>query len=111
MLKEVSPRIKRVALLIDPKITSFDYFFRSAEAAAPSLAVELVPARAESPAEIERAIESIAQFPDSGMFIPPGTTMLRNRHLIIALTARHRLPTVSGADLRCRRRSHVLRHR
>ena len=94
MLKEVSPRIKRAALLIDPKVTPFDYFFRSAEAAAPSLAVELLPTRVESPAEIERAIESIAQLPDSGMFIPPGSTVLRNRHLIIALAARHRMPAV-----------------
>ncbi len=42
LLKEVSPRLKRAALLIDPKVTPLDYFRRSAEAAAPSLAVDLV---------------------------------------------------------------------
>jgi putative ABC transport system substrate-binding protein len=94
MLKEVSPRLKRAALLSDPQVSPFDYFFRSAETAAPSLAVELLPTRVGSSAEIERAIESIAQRPDSGMFIPPGSTVLRNRHLIIELAARHRVPAV-----------------
>jgi putative ABC transport system substrate-binding protein len=94
MLKEVSPGLKHASLMLDPKVTPFDYFFRAAEAAAPSLGIALAAARVESPAEIERAIETIARAPDSGLFIAPGSTVLRNRRLIIELAARHRLPAV-----------------
>jgi putative ABC transport system substrate-binding protein len=94
MLKEISPRLRRAALMADPKTTPFDYFYRQAEDAAPVLATELAASRVGSPAEIEHAIESIARVPDSGVFIAPGSTILRNRRLIIELAARHRVPVV-----------------
>ena len=34
MLKEVSPRLKRAVLMIDPKTTPLEYFYRPAEAVA-----------------------------------------------------------------------------
>jgi putative ABC transport system substrate-binding protein len=94
MLKEISPRLRRAALMADPRVTPYDYFFQLAEAAAPSLAIELVQSRVGGAAEIEQAIESIARVPDSGVFIAPGSTMLRNRRLIAELAARHRMPVV-----------------
>ena len=48
----------------------------------------------ENAADIERAIESFARVPDGGMVLPPDTTTVVNRDLIIALAARHRLPAV-----------------
>jgi ABC-type uncharacterized transport system substrate-binding protein len=42
MLKEIAPRITRTALLANPKLAGYDYLVHSAEAAAPSLAIELV---------------------------------------------------------------------
>ena len=39
MLKEISPRLARVGLLANPKTTAYDYFVRSAEAVAASLAL------------------------------------------------------------------------
>ena len=58
MLKEIAPRLTRVALLANPKTTAYDYFLRAATAAAPRLALEVVPARVEDAAtDIERAIE------------------------------------------------------
>ena len=43
MLKEIAPNLTRAALVANPKTTPFDYFLRSAEALAPSLAIEIVP--------------------------------------------------------------------
>jgi putative ABC transport system substrate-binding protein len=48
MLKEIEPRVTRAALVGNPKTTPFDYFQRAAEAAASSLAIELVPAIIEN---------------------------------------------------------------
>ncbi len=94
MLKEIAPRLARVAFLANPKSGSYTYFLRFAQAVAPSLAIELVPTPVASAADIERAIESFARKPDSGLFLPPDTTTALHRDLIVALAARHRLPAV-----------------
>jgi len=94
MLKEIAPRIARVALLANSKTTAYDFFLRSAEDAAPSLAIELVPIRIESAADIERAIESFAGRLDCGLMLPPDATTILHRDLVIALAARYRLPAV-----------------
>jgi putative ABC transport system substrate-binding protein len=94
MLKEIAPDLARVFLLGNPKTTSFDYFQRSAEALAPSLAVELAPGRIETEGDIGRAIESFARVPHSGLALPPDSTTILHRDLVIGLAARHRLPAV-----------------
>jgi putative ABC transport system substrate-binding protein len=94
MLKEIAPRLTRVALLGNPKTTPFHYFYRAAEAAAPSLAIELVPTIVENAADIERAIESFAAAPNGGLAVLPDTTTLVHRDLVVALAARNSLPAV-----------------
>ncbi len=94
MLKEIAPRLARVAFMANPKTTPYDYFLRAAEAAAPSLAIELVPSRVETAADIERAIESFARVPNGGLLVVPDTNNTVHLDLIIALAARHRLPAV-----------------
>jgi putative tryptophan/tyrosine transport system substrate-binding protein len=94
MLKEIAPRLARAALVANPKGTAYDYFLQAAEAAAPSLAIEIVPSPIENTADIERVIDSVARVPNSGLLLPPDTTTITHRDLIIALAARHRLPAV-----------------
>ena len=94
MLKEIAPRLARAALVINPKTSSFTNYLREAEAMALSLAIELVPSPVENAADIERTIESFARLPNGGLVLPPDATTSSNRDLIIALTARHRLPAV-----------------
>jgi putative tryptophan/tyrosine transport system substrate-binding protein len=100
MIKEVDPRLARVALVANPKTSDFDYFVRAAESAAPSLAIELVPVPVENAAaDIERALESLARVPNKGLLLPPDGTTIAHRDLIIALAARHRLPAVYSLRL------------
>jgi putative ABC transport system substrate-binding protein len=94
MLKEIAPRIARAALVFNPKTTANNYFLGAAESAAASLAIELVPSPVETAADIDRIIESVGRAPNSGLLLPPDTTTIIHRDLIIALAARHRLPTV-----------------
>ena len=94
MLKEVAPHLKRAALLANPKTTPYEYFVRSAEAAGPSLAIELVPSPVENAGDIQRVIAAFAAAPNGGLlFLPSGTTTL-HRDLVVALAARYRLPAV-----------------
>jgi putative ABC transport system substrate-binding protein len=76
MLKEIAPDLAHVVLLGNPKTTSFDYFQRSAEALAPSLAIELVPGRIETEGDIERTMESLARVPHGGLVLPPDSTTI-----------------------------------
>jgi putative ABC transport system substrate-binding protein len=94
MLKEMSPRLARVAVLANSKTTAFDYFLRSAQGAAPSVGVEVIPSRIETAADIERAIEEFARVPDSGLLLPPDATTILHQNLIVRLAARHQLPAV-----------------
>ena len=95
MLKEVAPRLARVAFIANPKFRGYEYFWRSAEAAARALAIELVPNQiSNNAADIEHAIESFAQMPEGGLLFVPDATIIAHRDLVITLAARFRLPAV-----------------
>jgi ABC-type uncharacterized transport system substrate-binding protein len=95
MLKEVAPRIARVAFVANPKFRGYDYSWRFAQAAAPALAIELVPNQiSNDAADIEHSIESFARMPEGGLLIVPDATIIAHRELVIALAARYRLPAV-----------------
>jgi putative tryptophan/tyrosine transport system substrate-binding protein len=94
VLKEIAPSLARAAVLGNPKTIPYDYYLRAAQSAASTLAIELMPTRVETVADIEQAIESFAKSPNGGLLVLPGTTSITSRSLIIALAARHRLPAV-----------------
>jgi putative tryptophan/tyrosine transport system substrate-binding protein len=94
MLKEIAPRLVRVALLANPELTPYDYFLRSAKTAAPSLGIEPVPTPVANADDIERSIESTARLPNSGLVVLPDGTSILHRDLVIALAAQRRLPVV-----------------
>jgi ABC-type uncharacterized transport system substrate-binding protein len=95
MLKEIAPSLSRVAIVGNPKTTPFEYFLRSAAAASPSLAIEIVPTPIGGvDAEIQRAIESSAAMSNAGLLVLPDSTTTDHRELIIKLAAEHRLPVV-----------------
>src|SRR5262249_19145296 len=73
----------------------YQIYLRAAQAAAPSLGIEVmfVPLEDAAP-EIERAIEVFARTPNGGLLLPPDSNTTVHRDLIIALAARHRLPAV-----------------
>jgi putative ABC transport system substrate-binding protein len=97
LLKEIAPSIARVALLANPRTTAYDYFVRSAQAAAPSLAIELSPSPIVEAGDVERVIESFARMPNGGLVVLPDATMFVHRDLIIARAAKQRLPAVYTA--------------
>ena len=95
MLKEISPRLTRAALVGNPKGFTYAYFVRSSKAIAPALGIEVAPAPIENDAAaIEQRIEDFARTPNGGLFVPPDITTDQHRDLIIALAARYRLPAV-----------------
>ena len=94
MLKEIAPALNGATLIGNPKTTAFDYFLRIAEEAAPSLGLQVAAGRVENADGIARVVESVANTRNAGLVLVPDSTNLRNRDLIIALAARHRIPAV-----------------
>jgi putative ABC transport system substrate-binding protein len=95
MLKEISPSLKRVALLGNPKTTPFEYFRRAAEDAALPLAVEIAPTPIENElADLERAVESFATNPHGALLVLPDPTIGALRERLIQLVAQLQLPAV-----------------
>jgi putative tryptophan/tyrosine transport system substrate-binding protein len=96
LLKEVAPRISRVALMFNPQ-TSPDrgsYFLKPVEAAAPLLKVEMISIPVHNPAEIEVAMTQMSQAPDTGLIVMPDIFIMAHRQEIIALAAQFRLPAI-----------------
>src|SRR5258708_12271271 len=83
MLKEIAPHLTRAALLGNPKGFPYGYFLRTANAIAPSLGIEVVPAPVASADDIDRSIESFARAPNGGLLSPPDNTVEAHPDLVI----------------------------
>jgi putative ABC transport system substrate-binding protein len=95
LLKEVDPRIARVAVIYNPQTAPFaGLFLRSVQSAAPTFAVEAVAMPVQNDADIEAALTMFAQRPAGGLIAIPDSFTGEHRALIIALAARHRLPAL-----------------
>jgi putative ABC transport system substrate-binding protein len=95
LLKEVEPRIARVAVMFNPQTAPFaELFLRSVQAAAPGLAVEVTAMPVQSEAEIEAAMMAFARLPAGGLVVIPDSFTGQHRDLVIALAARNRLPAL-----------------
>jgi putative ABC transport system substrate-binding protein len=96
MLKEVAPKLARVAIAANPKTTPFEYFLKATKSPAAALSIDIIPMPVETAADIERSIPDFAAKPNGGLVLPPDSTNILHRDLLIALAARHRLPSVYG---------------
>jgi putative tryptophan/tyrosine transport system substrate-binding protein len=94
MLKQVAPRIARVAILLNPDNASHRRILALLVAAAPKFAVEVASAEVRGPTEIEAAMTQWGREPDYGLIVPSDPSTNSQRRLIVELAARHRLPTI-----------------
>ena len=94
LLKEIAPGVTRAAVLRDATQGSGTSQFAAVQAVAPSLRVQVDPVNMRDAGEIERALTGFARSPGGGLIVTAGPAATRHRNLIIALAARHKLPTV-----------------
>jgi ABC-type uncharacterized transport system substrate-binding protein len=94
LLKQIAPRLTRAAVLQQPGLPSVLAQFGAIQSAAPSLGVQIDPMNVRDAAMIESAMAAFAREPDGGMIVTAGALPQRHRDLIIALAARHKLPTL-----------------
>ena len=95
LLKEVAPRIGRVAFLFNPTTAPyFDYYLNALKVAAPSFAVEPVAAIVNDRSELETVMAAQAREAGTGMIVMTDNFTTTNRVEITTLAARYRLPTI-----------------
>ena len=96
LLRDISPRISRVAVMFDPKTAAGGgaYYMRLVKEAAASLAVNVAATPVQDGADIERAIEVFTREADGALIVTPDVTTTIHRAVIIAAAAQHRLPAV-----------------
>jgi len=95
LLKDIAPRINRVAFLFNPITATYaDYYLTPFKAAAASLKVEAFAAPVHDKSELEPVIAAHAREPNSGLIVMTDSFTSGNRAEIVSLADRYRLPTV-----------------
>jgi putative ABC transport system substrate-binding protein len=94
LLKQIGPRLTRVAVLRDPAASDGTAQFAGIQSFAPSLGVELTPISVRNPGDIERGITAFAAKPGGGLIVTASAYTAAHRDLIVALAAQHQFPAV-----------------
>jgi putative ABC transport system substrate-binding protein len=98
LLKQISPQVKRVAVLRGAGSGQFG-MLGALQAAAPTFGVELRPIEVSSAEQLERNIAAFAREPNGGLIGLASGNISNSRTLIVRLAAQHRLPGVYGNRL------------
>ena len=93
LLKQIAPRVTRVAVLRDPTRAVGIGQFSAIQTVAQSLGVELTPLGVRNADEIERGLAAFARAGNGGMIVTVGG-IAYHRDLVIRLAASHNLPTI-----------------
>jgi putative ABC transport system substrate-binding protein len=96
-LKEVAPRVTRVAVIFNPDIApSAPLYIQAIEAAAPTFGMTVERDSVRDDAGIEEAAAILAREPEGGVICPIDSFTFTHRDVIIAAAASHRLPLIGG---------------
>ena len=74
LLKEIAPRVNRVAFLFNPATAPYaEYYLNPFKAAAASFAVEAIAAPVRDTSELESVVAAQAREPNGGLIVMPDT--------------------------------------
>jgi putative tryptophan/tyrosine transport system substrate-binding protein len=97
LLKQVAPRVHRIAVIFNPKTAPSTYsYLPSMQAAATLVGVRLVADPINDTAELEQAITTIGSEPDSGMIVAIDPFTLTHHARIVELASRYKVSAMYG---------------
>jgi putative tryptophan/tyrosine transport system substrate-binding protein len=95
LLKEIAPRVARVAMLFNPVSAPYaEYWLSPFKAAAASFSVEAIAAPVGNRSEFDSVFAAQAHEPNGGLIVMPDSFPIAHRVEITSLAARYRLPVV-----------------
>jgi putative tryptophan/tyrosine transport system substrate-binding protein len=99
LLKELVPKVSRVALLLHPTNPGGALYLREAEAAARILGMRLQTLEARNPQEIASAFAAMTRERAGALLIFPDSYFGTQRRQIAELAEKRRIPAISGGTL------------
>ena len=95
LLKEIAPRVARVAFLFNPTTATYaEYYLKPFKAVGASLALEAIASPIRDTSELESVIATHAREANVGLIVMPDTFNDAHGAEITSLAARYRLPAV-----------------
>src|SRR6266516_931431 len=96
LLKEIAPRVNRIAFLFNPATATYaEFYLNPFKAAAASFAVEAIAAPVRDRSELESVVSAQqAREPNGGLIVMPDSFTDLHRAEITSLAARYRLPAI-----------------
>jgi ABC-type uncharacterized transport system substrate-binding protein len=95
LLKEIAPRVARVAFLFNPATAPYaEYYLSPFKAAATHFAVEAIAVPVRDTSELKSAIAAQARTPNGGLVVMTDSFLITHRAEVISLAARYLLPAI-----------------
>ena len=95
LLKEIAPRVTRVAVLFNPATTPYaPIYLKPFKAAATSLGLQAMEAPVHSVTDLESIVAAESRMPNGGLVVIPDGFLNVHRAEIVELAARYRVPAV-----------------
>ena len=94
LLTQVTPGLKHVSMLLDPKFTAFNALWKALEEIAPQQGISAHPAYASSLPEIEHALEVISKQTAAGLIVTPSPVNTVNRKRLISIANESGIPAI-----------------
>jgi putative ABC transport system substrate-binding protein len=95
LLREIAPRISRIALLMNPNNPNINIEQADAEGGAKKLGLETVALSARNAAEMDTAFEQLLNAKADALITATDPILLDRREQIASFALRHKLPAVS----------------
>jgi putative ABC transport system substrate-binding protein len=99
ILKEAVPNMTRVAVMQNPDHPAWTAYLRAINEAAPKLGIDVTPAPASNPVEIETALNSFARAPNGGLIVLPSPIGINYHDVIAKAAIRLSLPSIYSLRL------------
>jgi len=95
LLKEIAPRVNRIAFLFNPATATYaEFYLNPFKAAAASFAVEAIAAPVRDRSQLDSVVSAQAREPNGGLIVMPDSFTDLHRAEITSLAARYRLPAI-----------------
>ena len=99
MVAGATPRVARVAVLINPAAAPHYERLQSIQVAARTLAIGIVPIEAQNPAQIDAAFAAMQQQGAGAVFVLVHPFFQQRSQQIAELATKYRLPSMTGASI------------
>jgi putative tryptophan/tyrosine transport system substrate-binding protein len=94
LLKQIAPRVTRIAVIRDPAIAAGIGQFAAIQSAASSSTIELSVIDPRDAGELEQVLNTFAREPNGGVIVTAAASATAHKELLNSLAMRHRLPAI-----------------